>query len=74
MDSCNLRISVLEGQTIQPNAGLTTGEQCENSVNNNTGGNDENQGEQAADQHPDPAQRLQFRATQGQGVPQSSVF
>ena len=74
MDSCNLRISVLEGQTIQPNAGLTTGEQCENSVNNNTGGNGENQGEQAADQHPDPAQRLQFRATQGQGVPQSSVF
>ena len=59
---------------LQPNVGQTTGGQGENSANNNTGGNGENQGEQAADQHPDPARRQQFRATQGQGAPQSSVF
>ncbi|GFS36272.1 NAD(P)-binding Rossmann-fold superfamily protein [Actinidia rufa] len=74
MDSCNLRINVLDGQTIQPNAGQTTSGLGENSANNNTGGNGENQGEQAADQHPDPTRRQQFRATQGQGAPQSSVF
>ncbi|GFS35263.1 hypothetical protein Acr_00g0038700 [Actinidia rufa] len=75
MDSCNLRISVLEGQTVQPNAGQTTGEQGENSANNNTGGNGENQGEQAVDLHPDHAQRQQFRATQDfEGKVNPTVF
>jgi hypothetical protein len=69
MDSCNLRISALEGQTIQPNAGPMAGEQGENSANDNPDGNGENQGGPTAGPHANPSQRQQ-----GQGVPQSSVF
>ena len=66
MDSCNLHLSVLEGQTIQPNAGQTTGEQGENSANNNIGGNGENQGEQVADQHPEPRKDHSLESSHGE--------
>ena len=68
MDSCNLRISALEGRTTQPNDGATADEQGENSGNINNDETGQNQGEQEADQLVNPAEGQQRMVAQGQGV------